>query len=454
MTHLYKRLLQEVSIAPLITFRIVFGALMFLSVVRFMWRGWVEALYVKPQFYFSYYGFGWVKPLDEMGMYMVFILMAVAAVGIMLGSYYRLSATLFFVCFTYVELIDKTNYLNHYYFVSLMSFLMMLLPAHRAFSVDVWRKPWLRLPTVPAWVLAVVKLQIGVVYVYAGIAKLNTEWLLQALPLRLWLPAHNDLPLIGSLLETPQMAYVFSWAGALFDLSVVFLLLWTPTRIWAYAAVVVFHLTTGWLFPIGMFPYIMMGITLVFFSANFHQTCLRELRRVGAYLLRFTIPRRSMISYRLMPIPAAPCYVPYVLSILMIVQVLLPWRYLLYPGDLFWTEQGYRFSWRVMLMEKAGYTVFHVQDTTTGRYGDVMPGDYLTCQQEKMMSTQPDMIVQFAHFLKDELQQQGLANPVITAEAYVTLNGRGSRLLLDPQVDLTQVDDGWRHKSWIQPFEP
>ena len=46
-----------------------------------------------------------------------------------------------------------------------------------------------------------------------------------------------------------------------------------------------------------------------------------------------------------------------------IIQIFLPFRYLTYPGELFWNEQGYRFSWRVMLMEKKGYTTFKIKDS-------------------------------------------------------------------------------------------
>jgi hypothetical protein len=141
-----------------------------------------------------------------------------------------------------------------------------------------------------------------------------------------------------------------------------------------------------------------------------------------------------------------------VLAVHFAVQLLLPFRYLLYPGQLFWTEQGYRFSWRVMLMEKAGTVFFYVTDPTTGREGEVVNRDFLTPNQEKMMATQPDMILQFAHFLADHYRQQGITHPKITAESYVTLNGSGSRPFLDRTVDLTKEREGFAPKRWILSF--
>ena len=433
-------------IAPLVTFRIVFGLMMAISVIRFWANGWIREFYIEPEVHFTYYGFEWVTAPGAVGMYGLFALMLASAIGVMLGWRYRLSAALFFLSFTYVELLDKTYYLNHYYFVSLVALLLCFVPANRAFSFDVLRKPTLATGEVPAWSVTILKLQLAIVYIYAGIAKLNAEWLLDAMPLRIWLPAQSHLPVIGGFLSTAFAAYAFSWMGALYDLTIVFFLLNARTRPWAYIAVIGFHMITWMLFPIGMFPFIMILSTLIFFSPTFHTRLLERLAAVLRLRLN-TIPRPDTSNTtKILPVPRI---ITGFMAVFIVIQVLAPWRYLLYPGDLFWTEQGYRFSWRVMLMEKAGYVVFHVEDPITGKRWDVMPGDYLTPIQEKMMSTQPDMILQFAHFLEEKYRAEGMNDAIVRAEAYVTLNGRGSRLFIDDQVDLTQERDGFRHKKWI-----
>ncbi|MEX2402470.1 MAG: HTTM domain-containing protein, partial [Rhodothermales bacterium] len=266
-----KLVTSQTSIAPLAVFRALFGAVMLASIVRFAAKGWIGELYVEPTYFFSYYGFEWVAAPGEAGMYALFLVMALAAAGIMLGRHYRMAAVVFFLTFTYVELIDKTNYLNHYYFVSIISFLLIWVPANRHFSLDVRKRPELKVDTVPAWTVNIFKLQLGLVYFFAGLAKLHPEWLLDAMPLALWLPAHAHLPIVGGLLEEPLTAYALSWAGATYDLTIVFFLMWSRTRAAAYTAVVVFHLTTALLFQIGMFPYIMILCTLIFFPAAFHE---------------------------------------------------------------------------------------------------------------------------------------------------------------------------------------
>jgi hypothetical protein len=439
---------RQHPIAPLAVFRIAFGSIMLLSTIRFVLKGWVYAFYIKPPFHFTFYGFDWVKPLGAMGMYSLFGLLIVSALLITVGLFYRVAILTFFLCFTYVELIDKTTYLNHYYFISIISFLLILVPAHRYFSVDVLRKPRLSVTQVPAWTINIFKLQLLLVYFFAGLAKLNYDWLVVALPLKIWLPANSHLPIIGALLTQHWVAYAFSWFGAVFDLGIGFLLLWSKTRKPAYALVVLFHLATGLLFKIGMFPYIMIVVTPIFFSERTHIQIIHILRGLlPAWDNRLREPSRD---YR--PSASQQRLIWVVLGIHFSIQLLLPFRYLLYPGKLYWTEEGYRFSWRVMLMEKGGTAFFHVKDPATGRQTEISNAQYLTTLQETMMATQPDMILQYAHFLVKEYQKKGIKNPVVTAESYVTLNGSGSRLYTDSTINLATEKESFSPKRWILPF--
>jgi len=134
------------------------------------------------------------------------------------------------------------------------------------------------------------------------------------------------------------------------------------------------------------------------------------------------------------------------------VQMAVPMRFLLYPGKLLWTEEGYRFSWRVMLMEKSGTTFFYVKLPSSGRKFQVNNSDFLTPYQERMMETQPDMMLQYAHILKEYYSNDGVA-PEVTVESYVSLNGTGSRLYIDSTVNLANEKESWfGHKQWINSF--
>src|ERR1700749_1017821 len=244
----------SVHIAPLAVLRTAFGGIMLISVIRFILKGWVSAFYIKPKFHFTFYGFDWVRPLCTIGMYALFGVLVVTSILVILGWFYRIAIISFFLCFTYVELIDKTTYLNHYYFISVMAFLLIWVPVNRYFSVDVWRNPKLLVNRIPAWTINIFKLQLLLVYFFAGISKLNYDWLIAAMPLKIWLPANSNLPIIGGLLTQTWVAYVFSWFGAVFDLVIGFALLDARTRKVAYLFVIIFHLFTAWFFKIGMFP--------------------------------------------------------------------------------------------------------------------------------------------------------------------------------------------------------
>ena len=445
---LQKYLDRTTEAAPLAVFRIFFGLMMLVSIIRFWAYGWIEKLYLEPKFHFSYYGFEWIKPLGGW-TYLLFFVCGLSALMVALGFKYRFSIILFFLSFTYIELMDKTTYLNHYYFISILSFLMIFLPASAYYSMDAWKDPEKRFQFVPRWSVDAVKLLLGIVYFYAGLAKLNSDWLLHAMPLKIWLPSKFDIPLIGTLMGYEGMHYAFSWAGALYDLSIPFLLLYKPTRWVAFSLVVVFHALTRILFPIGMFPYIMIVGTLIFFDASLHKKILRWLSRLfridGAVFDNGAVFRLRPIFVRRIRLA--------VLVVFFGIQLLFPWRYLLYPGELFWTEEGYRFSWRVMLMEKAGYAQFKVVDGQSGRWFYVDNTDFLTPFQEKQMSFQPDFILEYAHFLKDHFEAQGHRDVAVYVESYVALNGRPSRPYIDPGVDLASERESLGHKTWILPFE-
>jgi hypothetical protein len=435
-----------VHIAPLAVLRIAFGSIMLVSTLRFIFKGWVYAFYIKPPFHFTFYGFDWVKVPPGIGVYVLFGILVLAAAMVTIGLFYRAAIIAFFLCFTYVELLDKTTYLNHYYFISVMAFLMIWVPAHRYFSVDVWRRPKLAVTRIPAWAINIFKLQLVLVYFFAGLSKLNYDWLIAAMPLKIWLPANADMPIIGRLLTQAWTAYLFSWFGAIFDLFIGFLLLNNRYRRWGYALVIIFHLSTGLLFKIGMFPYIMICVTIIFFSEKTHIRIIT--------FLKLLLPKaKTYIPNKDYHIPAFKArLIGLILTLHFIIQLIMPFRFLMYSGKLYWTEEGYRFSWRVMLMEKGGTIFFHVKDPATGRRSEIINSQYLSTFQENQMATQPDMILQYAHFLAAEYEKKGIQNPIITADSYVTLNGSGSRLYIDSTVNLATEQETFGHKKWIRPF--
>ncbi|MFT6065445.1 MAG: hypothetical protein ACJAQX_001317 [Polaribacter sp.] len=443
---LQKYLNTPTNSAPLVVFRLFFGIMMLASIIRFWANGWIEKLYIVPKFFFSYDGFSWIQPLGNF-TYVLFFICGLTALCIAFGFKYRLAIILFFLSFTYIELMDKSTYLNHYYFISVLSFFMIFLPANATFSLDAFinKKRYVQ---IPKWTIDGIKLLLGIVYFYAGLTKLNSDWLFRAMPLKIWLPSKYDLPFLGeTFMQQEWFHYAMSWSGMFYDLSIPFLLLYKRTRIFAFVVVVFFHVFTRVLFPIGMFPFIMIISTLIFFDANFHQKIINAVQTIYSSVKIKTIVVKN---YTFSATTKRIIYP--VLGVFLFFQILIPFRSLVYPGELFWTEEGYRFSWRVMLMEKAGYTNFKIVDLKKGTFFMVDNSDFLTAFQEKQMSHQPDFILEYAHFLGDHFAQQGHKNIGVFTESYVALNGRLSSVFIDPKVDLYQQKESFKHKDWIVPF--
>jgi len=417
------------------------------SIIRFWLKGWIETIYIEPSFHFSYYFFDWVKPLGEF-TYILFLICGVSAFFVAIGYKYKYSIIIFFLSFTYIELMDKTTYLNHYYFISILSFIMIFLPANSSYSFDSFQNK-VSYKSVFKWNVDCIKLLLLIVYLYSGLAKINSDWLLEAQPLKIWLTSNYDLPLIGDLLQKTWVHYFMSWGGMIYDLSIAFLLLYSKTRIFAFVMVIFFHLFTAVLFPIGMFPYIMIMGSIIFFDSKTHKNILNIIfNKIGLskFIDNEHKNEKEIKTLKLKNIKIG------ILSTFFSIQVLFPFRYFLYPGELFWNEQGYRFSWRVMLIEKKGYTNFKVVDKNNNTSFYVKNEDFLTEFQIRQMSFQPDFILEFAHHIGDFYKEKGIEKIEVYADSYVTLNGRMSKRFINPKTDLYNEKRGFKHKEWIIPI--
>lgn len=437
-TRLWSRLFDPVDAAWLVALRVLFGLLISVSMLRFLAYGWVDRFFVQPRFHFKYWGFGWVEPLSASAMHSLFWALAGLALMVAAGALYRISALLLAAGLSYVQLIDVTTYLNHYYLAALLAWLLAVCPAHRSWSIDAWLWRARRSDTVARGVLYLFRFQIGVVYVCAGLAKLQSDWLMHAQPLRIWLGSSVDLPVLGELWRWSWVPLAMSWAGFLFDSTIVLWLSLRRTRPYAYALLLVFHALTRVLFPIGMFPVIMSCAALVFFSPGWPRALLARLG-VHVPLVRAGAARAAGARFGL-GLGLVYCAA----------QLLLPLRFLAYGGDVLWHEQGMRFSWRVMVRAKGGDVTFVVRERD-GRTFHVSPRTYLTDLQESEMSSQPDLILQLAQHIARDLEQRGRGPVAVYADARVALNGRRSQPLIDPNVDLTRVRDGLAPAHWVLP---
>lgn len=449
----HQQLHKPQNIAPLASLRVLLGLVFSLAIFRTWWYGWIEKFYLQPKFFFPLTGFEWLPHLPDWGFYALFGLLFLAAQGILWGYAYRLAALIFCLGFSYLELLDLTHYLNHYYLLSLLSFLLCFVPADRSFSLRTWLRPQERWTEIPRWSILLFQIQIFLVYWYAGWAKCEKDWLLEALPMRIWLLQRSDFPVLGPLFTLTTTAYLFSWFGFLYDVSIGFFLWWKRSRLWAFAAVIVFHVLTRLLFPIGVFPLVMIGLSTIFFSGQVHEKIQKGFSTIFILTLsKLKLKKPTFASENSSgALPQLSSWQSYGLGLYLLWQVLFPLRFWVYGRDVNWHEAGFRFAWRVMLMEKTGDIQFRVVDID-GREAWVENRQFLRAKQEVMMRTQPDMILQFAHFLAAHHQEQlGFRQPKVFAESFVSMNGRPSQRFIPADLDLCTVSPWWPASRWVLP---
>jgi hypothetical protein len=423
------------------------------DVWQYWTNGWITSDYVEPTFHFTYFLFPFVRPWPGDGMYWHFGLLGLLAALMAVGLCYRLAAWGFFLAFTYLFLVDKTCYLNHNYLICLLSFVLAIAPAQSAWSLDAWRhRKGTAAPTapiqpcydgtVPHWSILLLRAQVTLVYFFAGIAKLNHDWLARDEPLHLWLRDRAHWPLVPPLLEMPGALQLMTYGSTLFDLSVGFLL-WGRRTFWPAAAVtLVFHLVNNYLFKIGVFPWLSLATLTLFRSPGWPRRWFPGAApNTAAHVLRPAAVRQTAALV--------------LLHLYLAVQLLVPLRHWLYPGNVSWTEQGHRFAWHMRLRHKDIRTfAMFLTDPPTGVRRQIDPREYLTPRQVREMSSRPDMILQFAHHVADLEQARTGVRPVVNARVVASLNARPYQELIDPTVDLAAQPYSLAPAHWIMPLRP
>lgn len=430
-------LFSRMDNSPLIIFRIFFGILISLESFGAILTGWVKRTMVDPDFTFSFIGFEWLQPLPGNGMYFYFVVMGLMGVFVALGYRYRLSMIAFTLLWTGTYLMQKTSYNNHYYLLVLICSIMCFFPANRAYSLDAKRNPGLRQDDMYSYVKWIVIAQLFIVYTYAAVAKLYADWLDFSFIAQL-MEGRRDFYLIGPMLQDPTVHKLIGGFGILFDFLVVPLLLYKPTRKWAFGASIFFHLFNSAVFHIGIFPYLSLAFTVFFFEPE-------------------TI-RRIFFPNKPVPEPKPSQRPPYatvllaVLGIYFTVQLALPVRHHFIEGDVLWTEEGHRMSWRMMLRSRRGNLQFRVVDRGTGTGHLVNLSEWLTPKQASKVRTYPDFAWQFAQHLRSHYKREEGKDISVYVSGEIRVNKNAPGPFIDPKTDLAAEPwDPFRHHKWILP---
>lgn len=435
-------ILSSVDNASVTLFRIGFGTMFSWWAWDYLATGRVHSIYVEPSFHFSYKVFDWVQPLQANGMIAVFL--AIVALGLLVcaGVFYRWSSLLLALTFTYVFLLEKTNYQNHYYLMILIAWWMPWLPLAKNVSYDATRFPATMESTTMAWVLWILRFHIALPYLFGGLAKLHGDWLAGE-PMRQILASQTQMPLVGQFLSNEPMVMLFVWGGLLFDLGIVPLLLYRKTRTVAYLICVAFHLTNSVLFTIHVFPWFMIFATTLFFEPDWPRKIL------GGSPIAF----KPSVQTRWSDFSAQRKFGLGLTLAYCLFHCGWPFRHLLSEGDASWTERGHMFSWRMMLRGKtAGVRYFVTDRTSNETYTPNLRG-IINVDQANRFTRDPEMIWQLAQHLAREHKARTGRTPRVQAFVLTSLNGRKPQLFIDPEIDLAAEPKFARQRSWILPLK-
>ncbi len=418
-------------------FRVVFGGALSYWSLDYLTDGTVTRRYIEPKFHCTYFPLDFLHPLPGNGMYWVFIAIVFLGLMVAVGAFYRLSSLLLATLFTYVFLLDRTNYQNHYYLICLIAWWLPWMPLNCMASVDALWRTGIFSDVIPGWVLLVLKFHIALPYFMGGIAKLTPDWML-GFPMNEMIFSKQSLPIVGPLAAWEHAGILLAWVGLFFDLLIVPLLIFRRTRILAYALCVVFHVTNSVVFNIHIFPWFMIATTPIFFDPSWP----RYLLSTG----RSSLPASTLVSkFSWSPVRT------YLLTAYLVFHLLWPLRHHAYPGDASWNERGHYFSWRMMLRGKRVVLGFAVKDKVTNAVVDGNLHRYINPEQHDKLGRDPEMILQFAHFVGNEYRQTTGHDASVYALVLVSLNGRKPELLIDPNVDLMQEQRGFHSRKWIMP---
>jgi hypothetical protein len=440
---------KPTDIASLVFLRVGFGLLMFWEHSRYFWNNWIEELYVQQEFHFKYEWFTWVEPLPEKGMYLIFTALAICSLMIIFGWFYRWSMTVFFGLYLYVFLIDQAYYNNHFYAILILSFLMIFTPLHHGWSVDSWRGRVRHVEKLPALWLWLMRFPMSMVYVYGAFAKIQSDWLTGKATAGL-LGKGTEGTFLEPLMSLQGTAIFYAWTGMLFDLFVPFGVLWKPTRIPMFLAAIFFHSHNYYVFPIGVFPPLSLTLTLLYFDPDFPRKLLpsgikQKCRNSYFSSLKSSdsmldhLPRKILLG---------------TLGIFVFVQLILPFRHFLNPGWTLWHEEGHYFAWRMMLRQKVIEIRYDLTHPVTKEIRYAPLEDYLNSSQIRTFAGNPGMVLLFAHHLKDLVKKNAGFTPIVTAEILISLNGRPKMNLVDPLLNLADIDPYKPAYYWVTDVKP
>lgn len=458
--------------------RILFGFLMVLDIPQERGLGHADIRFGEDVCFFPFFNF--LQPPPLQWTFVMYGIMWMGAFGLMIGFLYRLSCLLFLIPYWYLFLLDKTVWNNHSYLYGLISILFFLCDAHRYCSVDgLWRKK-IRNSHVPLWNYTLFRFQVFLVYFYAGLKKIDFDWMFGYSMTNLskkWVFDPFRLILTDDQIDL----YLVHLSGLTLDLTAGFLLFFDKTRPLAFFFVGSFHFMNSQMFSIGMFSYTMLATLLIFCYADWPRSlfcklpqwvkvvsplgevaqtstcCIYNKEDIKPEDKKKNKEKDTCTPSPKTPPPISPGYnhqlCTLVVMFYIIIQLFLPYSHGLTKGYNNWTNGLYGYSWDMMVHR---WNTQHVRITyvkkDTGEVGYLAP-DAFSNERHSRWSSHGDMVKQYGTCLAEKLKKYELDNIELYFDVWKSLNHRFQQRMFDPRVNILEAEwHPFKEISYLQPL--
>ena len=392
----------------------------------------LKTIYQDP-IRFYYLGFEWVPLPPSPYLEILISTIAISALLVTLGFLYRGAIITLCISHTWFLLMDATKYNNHWYLFSLLAFILIFIPAHSRWSIDYFWFKKIRQLSVKLSHVYILRLQLGIVYTYGAIAKINPDWL-AGQPISRWIREVDfQWEWLDRFVGETYIGLAYAYGGLFFDLLAIPLILYSKTRWLSIIMMLFFHIHNATYFDIGSFPYLMIATIVLFLPQKKQLT---------------PIPSQKSNKWHPLLSFSTIAWVIY-----FIWQILMPIRHFAYPGATSWTSEAQRFSWHMMLNNKNCYGHFIVVDKQTRGISIEYPHQLVGRESTNGALSTPQFTLQMAHYLGARYKKELGLDVEVYALIKCTLNYRDAQYLVDPTVDLMNKQWTLKPFDWLIPLE-
>lgn len=425
--YLNDRLQEPIPSISISLFRLIYASILLVQTCYFLSSNFIQNNIINPLVSFPFINN--IEPTNTLVLICLGYIMLIANLGMLYNKIARISTFIFCLCFTYFWLLDKGYFNNHYYFISLICLLLAIVEKRPSFSKNIYT---------PRIALFSLQAMVFIVYFIAGINKLNTYWLIELQPMKHILELKAEIT-NNPIFKKETIIMLACYAGLLFDLFIGFLLFSKKTRFFGFMLALSFHLSNHYLFSdvgeIGIFPFIMITTLILFINPH-------TLNQV------FKLDKKDKKIFNTYPL------IKNFIFTFLIIQLLLPFRHILFYGYVDYNGVGQRFAWRMKIMYKESDINYFIINKMTEEKYSVNIKPMLTNRQYNNLKYFPDLVVPLAKKIKKEAYEKfDIKNAKITCEYKTRFMGGDEQFLFSPELDLTKIHPNTLTNKWLWPLK-